>query len=45
LLNRVWQDERLRRELRERALTRRKDFSWDKTAEATAGVYLEATGG
>lgn len=45
LLNRIWQDDGLRAELRERARRRRKDFSWTKTAEATAAVYLEAIHG
>jgi glycosyltransferase involved in cell wall biosynthesis len=45
LLNRLWQDERLRSDLSERARWRRKDFSWSKTAEATADVYLEVARG
>jgi glycosyltransferase involved in cell wall biosynthesis len=45
LLDRVFEDERLRADLSERARLRRKDFSWAKTAQATADVYLEAVGG
>ena len=45
LLNRVWLDLPLRRDLSERARARRKNFSWDKTAEATAEVYQEAARG
>jgi len=45
LLNRVWLDAPLRRDLSERARLRRKDFSWEKTAALTADVYLEAARG
>lgn len=45
LLNRVWLDAPLRRDLSERARLRRKDFSWEKTAAQTADVYLEAARG
>jgi glycosyltransferase involved in cell wall biosynthesis len=45
LLDRVFEDERLRADLSERARLRRKDFSWAKTAQATADVYLEAARG
>jgi glycosyltransferase involved in cell wall biosynthesis len=45
LLNRVWLDARLRKDLSERARLRRKDFSWERTAELTADVYLEAARG
>ena len=45
LLNRVWLDAPLRRDLSERARQRRKDFSWEKTAALTADVYLEAARG
>jgi glycosyltransferase involved in cell wall biosynthesis len=45
LLNRVWLDAPLRRDLSERARLRRKDFSWEKTAALTADVYREAARG
>jgi len=45
LLNRIWLDAPLRRDLSERARLRRKDFSWEKTAALTADVYVEAAGG
>jgi len=45
LLNRVWLDAPLRKDLSERARLRRKDFSWEKTAALTADVYLEAARG
>lgn len=44
LLQRVWHDESERAALRERASARRKLFSWERTAEATAAVYLEVAG-
>jgi len=45
LLNRVWLDAPLRKDLSERARLRRKDFSWEKTAALTVDVYLEAARG
>jgi glycosyltransferase involved in cell wall biosynthesis len=45
LLDRVWLDLPLRKDLSDRARARRTNFSWDKTAQATAEVYLEAARG
>jgi glycosyltransferase involved in cell wall biosynthesis len=41
LLRRVSEDAAFQSELRQRAKTRRQDFSWEKTAQATAEVYAE----
>jgi glycosyltransferase involved in cell wall biosynthesis len=44
LLRRVVEDNEFRSSLRERGRERRKEFSWTRTAEATAGVYSELLG-
>lgn len=41
LLRRVYEDPAFQSELRQLAKTRRRDFSWEKTAQATAEVYDE----
>lgn len=42
VLRSIWQDDALRADLGARALSRAQAFSWKHTAEATAGVLLEA---
>ena len=45
LLRKVTDDREFRHELTQRAVTRRKDFSWARTAAATADVYEEVLRG
>ena len=45
LLRRVTEDRDFRDQLKQRAISRRKDFSWASTAAATADVYEEALRG
>jgi len=42
---RLWQDATLRERLRGEALAQAARFSWQRTAQATAGVYVEAARG
>lgn len=45
-MTRVWGDRRLQDDLRERGVERSQEFSWDRAARSTAGVYdrvLEGT--
>jgi glycosyltransferase involved in cell wall biosynthesis len=43
LLQRLWQDPAFRSDLCDRARSRRRHFSWQRTADATAHVYSEVT--
>ena len=43
-IERLWNSEALRSELREKGLRRAKDFSWEKTAKETLKVYEELIG-
>ena len=44
-IERLWESDTLRSELREKGLRRAKDFSWEKTARETLKVYEELMDG
>ncbi len=44
-LTRLWQDDALRAELRERGLAQARQFSWERTARLTRDVYRAALAG